>query len=81
MRMLDAADVGSRVVVRYLLRGQTGPMGHPLRTDVIGTLERFDGDRVVVRRVDGERVSVAATDVVAAKRVPPAPRRRSRGAR
>jgi hypothetical protein len=80
MRVLAAADVGRRVVVRYLLRGQTGPMGHPLRTDVIGTLERLDGDRIVVRRLDGARVSVAAADVVAAKRVPPAPRRRAPGA-
>ena len=35
--------VGSRVVVRRVLRGQTGPSGGPAMTDLLGVMESWDG--------------------------------------
>ena len=67
-RSLGAADVGSRVVVRRRLPG--GQYG-----DVLGTLVEWS-DQVVVRDRHGVEHAVALADVVAGKRVPPAPERR-----
>ena len=90
--MLDAQAVGSRVVVRSIVRGELAPSGRPLLTDVIGMLETWADGRLGVRRSNGELVrwdrevvvrdragllhTVARADVVAAKRVPPPPARR-----
>jgi ribosomal protein S18 acetylase RimI-like enzyme len=68
---LGPGDVGSRVVVRRSL-----PEGG--YADVLGDLEHWDDERVVVRRADGEVVEVDRARVVAGKPVPPAPSRRSR---
>ena len=70
MVLLGTADVGSRVVVRHRL-----PDGRA--TDVLGDLARLDADGLAVRRPDGTVVEVAASDVVAARPVPPAPQRPS----
>lgn len=65
---LTAADVGARVVVRRRLAdGQYG--------DVLGELRAWD-EQVVVRDRHGVDHAVPRADVVAGKRVPPAPERR-----
>jgi hypothetical protein len=61
-------DVGARVVVRRRL--PEGGYG-----DLLGELVQWQAD-VVVRDRSGALHAVARTDVVAAKRVPPAPARR-----
>jgi N-acetylglutamate synthase len=75
---LGPSDVGHRVVVRRLLRGETGPSGGPAFADVIGELESWEAGTLRVRRRDGVLVSINAADVVAGKRVPPPPPRRRR---
>jgi ribosomal protein S18 acetylase RimI-like enzyme len=73
--VLQACDVGHRVVVRH--RAGTGPEGRPLFTDVLGELIALDDLRIVVRREDGSEREIAVADVVAAKRVGPRPPRYS----
>lgn len=63
---LGPADVGGRVMVRHVL-----PAGGA--TDVLGTLERWDGGRAAVRRADGQVVDVAVGDLLAGHRIPPPP--------
>lgn len=73
--------VGQRVVVRRLLRGETGPSGGPAMTDVLGVCEAWPDDGegdVVVRRERGDRVRIPVRDVVAGKPVPPRPSRHDR---
>ena len=66
---LTVADVGRRVVLRRRLRD--GGLG-----DLLGVLERWDDELVVVRDRHGDTQDVRPADVVAGKRVPPAPARR-----
>lgn len=73
---LTRADVGRRVVVRRVLPGEQGPSGGPALTDVIGVLQEYGGEHLLLRREDGSTVRIALTDVVAAKTVPPPARRR-----
>ncbi len=68
---LTSADVGRRVVVRRVLHGERGPSGGQALTDVIGLLEQWESDFLVVRRKDDTTVRIAHADVVAAKTVPP----------
>jgi N-acetylglutamate synthase len=75
---LTPADVGSRVVVRRMLHGERGPSGGAALTDVIGVLEAWQDEHLVVRRKDDSTVRIALADVVAAKTVPPPPTRRGR---
>jgi hypothetical protein len=49
-------------------------------TDVIGVLEEFDDDHLVVRRKDDTAVTIARDLVVAAKIVPARPPTRARAA-
>ncbi len=70
--------VGQRVVVRRLLRDETGPSGGPAMTDVLGVCERWADGEVLVRREDGTTVLIATRDIVAGKPVPPRPSRFSR---
>ncbi|MGI8614360.1 MAG: hypothetical protein ACR2KL_10535 [Nocardioidaceae bacterium] len=74
---LDASQVGHRVVVRFLVRGERGPTGGPAMTDVLGVLRSYGSGGVTVERRDGTSVSVPLKDIVAAKPVleRPAPRR------
>ena len=74
--------VGTRVVVRRLLRGRAGPSGGPAMTDVVGRVVARTGEVLRVERRDGELVDVAMADVVTLKQVPDgAGRRRTRPAR
>lgn len=68
---LRAEHVGQRVVVRRVLPGERGPSGGPALTDVLGVLDSFTHDTLVVRREDGETFTIARADVVTAKPVPP----------
>ena len=67
--------VGQRVVVRRVLRGETGPSGGPAMTDVLGTCESWEDGLVRVRREDGTVVEIAVADIVSGKPVPPRPTR------
>ena len=71
---LKPADVGQRVVVRSLVRGETGPSGGPALTDTLGRLERWDSDVLSVRKADGTLVRIPLADVVAGKPIPAARR-------
>ncbi len=63
--------VGQRVVVRTVLRGQTGPSGGPAMSDVLGQLESWSQLEIAVRRADGQLFRIRQADVVTAKPVPP----------
>jgi len=76
--MLGPHVVGSRVVVRRVLRGETGPSGGPALTDVLGVCTAWDGGRCVVVREDGSVVEIAVADIVSGKPVPPRPSVRHR---
>ncbi|WP_157520045.1 GNAT family N-acetyltransferase [Nocardioides dokdonensis] len=63
--------VGTRVVVRSVLQGQTGPSGGPALTDVLGTCLSWADGVCVVQPEDGPPVRIAIADIVAGKPVPP----------
>ena len=60
------------MVVRRRLEDPDGALG-----DLLGELVRWDADAVEVRDRHGVKHRVAPADVVAGKRVPPAPARRA----
>ncbi|GAB2812520.1 hypothetical protein GCM10022221_07610 [Actinocorallia aurea] len=68
---ISPEDVGARVSLRRRL--QTGEY-----SDVVGDLEAWSGGTLKVRRRTGEVVEVAEATLVAGKKVPPPPARRSR---
>jgi len=73
--------VGQRVVVRRVIRGETGPSGGPALTDVLGTCTAWgDGLCVVVPDGEGSRepVTIRLADIVSGKPVPPRPSPRQR---
>lgn len=70
--------VGLRVVVRRIVRGETGPTGGPAFTDVLGVLESWGPETARVRTEDGDLVELAVADVVSGKPVPPRPSPRLR---
>jgi N-acetylglutamate synthase len=72
---LATVPLGTRVVVRYRLAGQRGPGGGPLATDVVGTLRSRSSEDVEIDSDKHGLVSVRRADIVAAKPVPPPPRR------
>lgn len=78
---LGAHVVGHRVVVRRVLRGETGPSGGPAMTDVLGTLVSWDSRSCVVAPDSAPPVTIPLADIVAGKPVPPRtpPRRRGEG--
>ncbi|MGH3498882.1 MAG: GNAT family N-acetyltransferase [Nocardioidaceae bacterium] len=71
---LRRSDVGSRVVVRSTVPGETGATGGPALTDVIGVLREYAPGHLVVERRDGSVVDLPTSLVVAAKTLGPAPR-------
>lgn len=70
--------VGQRIVVRRLVRGETGPSGGPALTDLLGVCEAFGDGVVVVRPETGPPVAIPFADVVSGKPVPPRPSVRDR---
>jgi hypothetical protein len=69
---LTAADVGQRVVIRWLLPGPEQ------LTDVLGILEACDEESFTVRKRDGQVVVIPRSRAVAGKVVPPPPPPRER---
>jgi ribosomal protein S18 acetylase RimI-like enzyme len=65
--------VGQRVVVRRVLRGETGPTGGPAFTDVLGVMESWSGGSARVRTEAGDVVTLSVADIVSGKPVPPRP--------
>lgn len=76
--LLGPHVVGRRVVVRRLLRGETGPTGGPAMTDLLGVCEAWGEGRCVIRPEHGEPVVIALADIVSGKPVPPRPSVRHR---
>jgi len=70
--------VGSRVVVRRVLPGETGPSGGPAMTDVLGVCTAWGEGRCVIAPEDGEPVEIRLSDIVSGKPVPPRPSVRHR---
>jgi N-acetylglutamate synthase len=70
--------VGQRVVVRRLVRGETGPTGGPALTDVLGTCLSWADGTCVVQPESGASVAIAIADIVSGKPVPPRPSTRHR---
>ncbi|GAA1142827.1 GNAT family N-acetyltransferase [Nocardioides aquiterrae] len=70
--------VGQRVVVRRILRGETGPTGGPAFTDLLGVCTAWSDGSCVVQPVDGPPVVIATADIVSGKPVPPRPSTRHR---
>ncbi len=75
---LGAHVVGSRVVVRRLLRGETGPSGGPAMTDLLGICTSWGDGHCVVQPESGPAVTIALADIVSGKPVPPRPSVRQR---
>lgn len=75
---LGPACLGLRVVVRRALPGETGPSGGPAMTDVLGTLQSWTEDHLVVRHDDGTLVRIERAHLVSGKAVPPRPSVRHR---
>ncbi len=71
--MLSPDDVGHRVVVRHVVGTRDG---RPLMTDVLGELISYGRDHLIVASAAGP-IRVPLGNVVAAKRVPPRPPRRT----
>ncbi len=70
--------VGLRVVVRRVLRNETGPSGGPAMTDLLGICESWDATTTSIRAEDGTLTTIALADIVSGKPVPPRPSRFSR---
>lgn len=68
---LSAADVGSRVVIRW--RRPAGNVDEI--ADVLGVLAASDAASFTVRKVSGELVTIPHERALAGKTVPAAPRR------
>ena len=70
--------VGLRVVVRRVLPGETGPSGGPAMTDLLGVCTAWGDGRCVVQPESGPPVTIALSDIVSGKPVPPRPSVRHR---
>jgi hypothetical protein len=68
---LTAADVGSRVVIRWRRLSGAGDEV----ADVLGILEAADDESFAVRKASGDLVIIPRERVLAGKTVPPAARR------
>jgi hypothetical protein len=71
---LTAADVGSRVVIRWR---RPAVDGGDEDADVLGILEAADEGSFQVRQASGELVSIPLERALAGKTVPPKPGRSS----
>jgi N-acetylglutamate synthase len=76
--MLGPQVVGQRIVVRRILRGETGPTGGPAFTDLLGTCLAWADGTCVVQAEDGTTTAIATADIVSGKPVPPRPSTRHR---
>jgi GNAT superfamily N-acetyltransferase len=70
--------VGHRVVVRRVLRGETGSTGGPAFRDVLGVCLSWGDGACVVQPEGAPAVHIAFGDIVSGKPVPPRPSTRHR---
>jgi GNAT superfamily N-acetyltransferase len=68
---LSADLIGTRVVVRAVVPGETGPSGGPAMRDILGVLRSWGPEALSVERADGLVETVRHADVVTGKPVPP----------
>lgn len=66
------------MVIRRVLRGETGPSGGPAMTDLLGVCLAWGDGLCVVQPEQGEPVGIAIADIVSGKPVPPRPSVRMR---
>ncbi len=66
------------MVIRRLLRGETGPTGGPAMTDLLGDCIGWGRGVATLRTEGGELVEIAIEDIVSGKPVPPRPSVRHR---
>lgn len=71
--MLGPHVVAQRVVVRRLVRGETGPSGGPAFSDLLGTCLTWGDGVCEIQPESGGTVRIALTDIVSGKPVPPRP--------
>ncbi|MCW2773437.1 MAG: GCN5-related N-acetyltransferase [Nocardioides sp.] len=76
--LLGPHVVGTRIVVRRILRGETGPSGGPALTDLLGVCTSWGDGVCVVQPETGDPVTIATADIVSGKPVPPRPAPRLR---
>ena len=76
--LLGPHVVGKRIVVRRILRGDTGPSGGPALTDLLGVCTAWGDGVCVVQPESGDPVTIATADIVSGKPVPPRPAPRLR---
>ena len=65
--------VGTRVVVRRLVHGQTGPTGGPAFTDLLGICTAWGPTSMTVAPATGAPMEILLADIVSGKPVPPRP--------
>lgn len=65
--------VGTRVVVRRVVPGRTGPTGGPAFTDLLGVCTAWGPASMTVAPADGAPVEILLADIVSGKPVPPRP--------
>lgn len=61
------------MVVRRLLRGETGPTGGPAMTDTLGVCLSWADRHCVLQPAEGPPVEIAIADILSGKPVPPRP--------
>lgn len=71
--LLGPHVVGTRVVVRRVVAGETGPTGGPAFTDILGVCTSWADGVATISRDSGEVVRVPVTEIVSGKPVPPRP--------
>lgn len=76
--LLGPHVVGQRVVVRRLVRGETGPTGGPALTDLLGVCVAWGDGVCVLHPASGDPVTIPIADIVSGKPVPPRPSVRHR---
>lgn len=69
--LLGPHVVGTRVVLRRVVRGESGPSGGPALTDLLGLCVAWGDGVCVVRPESGPDVAVSLADIVSGKPVPP----------
>jgi N-acetylglutamate synthase len=73
---ITPTDVGERVSIRARIPATPGG---PTTTDTLGHLRRWSDGVLEVEQRDGAIRTIAEADLLAARKVPPAPPRRPRG--
>lgn len=76
--LLGGHVVGQRIVLRRVLRGETGPSGGPRLTDLLGVCTAWGDGVCVVQPAAGPPVTIPLADIVSGKPVPPRPSVRHR---